>query len=96
MTSDPSGVAVVQTVFLVTKEVDLGTYQETLLEMQDVVQVRRSRFTFRCLRLLPFSTSASYLIEADTSRRTLVPSYFVNAIYMQFFFSRDPIVVTVK
>lgn len=29
----------VQSVSLVTKEVDLGTYQDTLLEMQDVVQV---------------------------------------------------------
>lgn len=38
-----SGVAAAQTVYLVTKEVDLGAYQETLLEMQDVVQVRRLR-----------------------------------------------------
>lgn len=50
MACDSSGVAAAvaaaQTVFLVTKEVDLGTYQETLLEMQDVVQVRRSRFVY--------------------------------------------------
>lgn len=37
--SDSFGAAAAQTVFLVTKEVDMGTYHETLLEMQDVVQV---------------------------------------------------------
>lgn len=43
-----------QSVMLVTKEVEFGTYQETLLEMQDVVQVHTALpgVSFRVVRLV--------------------------------------------